>query len=135
MTMPLRHLQFCIAPANLPFYKDLMAHLGWAIWNDSEEVYGVGSEDGTSLWFTTNAKSGENDYDMAGLNHLGFNAPSIEAVDASVAYLQLKGIALLFDTPRHRPEFTGGHDDQTYYQVMFESPDRVLIEIVYSGPK
>ncbi len=37
-------------------------------------------------------------------------------------------------TPRHRPEFSQG-PDQTYYQVMFESPDRVLFEVVYTGPK
>lgn len=135
MALPLRHLQFCIAPANLQFYKDLAAHLGWAVWNDSDEVYGVGADDGTSLWFTTNAKPGQNDYDVAGLNHIGFSAPSIAAVDESVAYLDAKGITRLFETPRHRPEFTGGNDDQTYYQVMFESPDRILIEIVYSGPK
>lgn len=133
--MPLRHLQFCIAPENLQFYKDLMAHLGWTVWNASDEVYGVGTEDGTSLWFTTNAKPGQNDYDMAGVNHLGFSAPSAADVDDTVAYLDEKGISLLFDTPRHRPEFTGGDDTQTYYQVMFKTPDNLLFEVVYSGPK
>ena len=45
-----------------------------------------------------------------------------------------KGVQPLFDTPRHRPEF---RDDpkETYYQVMFESPDKVLFEVVYSGLK
>ena len=40
----------------------------------------------------------------------------------------------LFETPRHRPDFAHG-EDTTYYQVMFESPDRILFEIVYTGPK
>jgi hypothetical protein len=31
---------------------------------------------------------------------------------------------------RHRPEFAQG-EDQTYYQVMFASPDRILLEVVY----
>ena len=51
-----------------------------------------------------------------------------------MAYLQARGMALLFETPRHRPEFA--RDEQsTYYQVMFETPDRLLLEIVYIGPK
>ena len=37
-------------------------------------------------------------------------------------------------TPRHRPEFSASEHD-TYYQIMFESPDRVLFEVVYEGPK
>ncbi len=135
MPIPLRHLQFCIAPANLQFYKDLTAHLGWTTWNDSAEVFGVGFDDGTSLWFTPNANGGTNDYDAAGVNHLAFGAASIAEVDATVAYLNVKGIPLLFDTPRHRPEFTGGNDKDTYYQVMFKTPDNLLIEVVYSGPR
>jgi hypothetical protein len=50
-----------------------------------------------------------------------------------VAYLTARGVAPLFNTPCHRPEFA--RDEQsTYYQVMFETPDRILIEIVYIGP-
>ena len=37
----------------------------------------------------------------------------------------------LFETPRHRAEFTNS-PEQTYYQVMFETPDRILVEIVIS---
>jgi hypothetical protein len=40
---------------------------------------------------------------------------------------------MLFETPRHRPEFSS--EDSTYYQIMFESPDRILLEFVYTGPK
>jgi hypothetical protein len=50
------------------------------------------------------------------------------------ACLQQHGIQALFDTPRHRPEFCSSPDN-TYYQVMFESPDRILFEVVYTGPK
>ena len=55
-------------------------------------------------------------------------------VDEAVTFLLAKNIPALFDTPRHRPEFSIGPDD-TYYQVMFETPDKILIEIVYIGPK
>jgi hypothetical protein len=51
-----------------------------------------------------------------------------------VVYLREHNVQPLFETPRHRPEFSAG-PDQTYYQVMFESPDRILFEVVYTGPK
>jgi len=43
-------------------------------------------------------------------------------------------VALLFETPRHRPEFAQS-PEQTYYQIMFETPDRILLEVVYIGVK
>ena len=55
-------------------------------------------------------------------------------VDATVGYLEKQGVAALFETPRHRPDFATSETD-TYYQVMFESPDGVLFEVVYTGPK
>lgn len=55
-------------------------------------------------------------------------------MDAVAANLKAQGVELLFETPRHRPEFTES-EEQTYYQVMFESPDRILLEVVYTGPK
>jgi predicted lactoylglutathione lyase len=56
------------------------------------------------------------------------------AVDEMVNYLRKKGIPPLFNTPRHRPEFADSPND-TYYQVMFETPDRILFEVVYIGSK
>jgi len=61
-------------------------------------------------------------------------ARSQAEVDEVAAWLAGKGIAPAFETPRHRPEFSAG-GDSTYYQVMFETPDRLLIEVVYTGPK
>ena len=43
-------------------------------------------------------------------------------------------MVLLFETPRHRPDFARSAD-QTYYQVMFEIPDHILLEVVYTGRK
>ena len=51
-----------------------------------------------------------------------------------MAFLKRKGVAALFGTPRHRPEFAEG-PGETYYQVMFASPDNVLLEVVYIGTK
>ena len=134
MKSQLGHLQVNIDPANLPFYKDLMAFLGWDTLYDGDGMLGVGGTNGASLWFTPRASEDTNDYDAAGTNHLGIQMESQADVDAVASYLQGKGVAALFETPRHRPEFSSG-PDQTYYQVMFETPDRILLEAVYTGTK
>jgi catechol 2,3-dioxygenase-like lactoylglutathione lyase family enzyme len=134
MFAPLGHLQFNVRAENLPFYRDLMVFLGWDLIGDWPGMVGLGSVEGQSLWFSGDVKEVTNDYDGPGLNHLAFAAAAVADVDAAVAYLQARGVALLFETPRHRPEFA--RDEQsTYYQVMFETPDRILLEIVYIGPK
>ena len=127
------HLVFCAEAANLPFYRDLLSFLGWAPLYDVPEMLGMGAGDG-SVWFVPAEKATRNDYDAPGLNHFGIAAESVADVDATVSYLASKGVPALFETPRHRPEFAAG-PDATYYQVMFESPDRILFEVVYTGPK
>jgi catechol 2,3-dioxygenase-like lactoylglutathione lyase family enzyme len=128
------HIQFNVQPANLSFYKDLMAVLGWQAIFDIEGMLGVAAQSGGSLWFVGNVKEVSNDYDGPGMNHLAFGAASQADVDTVAASLAERGVELLFETPRHRAEFAHS-DDQTYYQVMFESPDRILFEVVYTGPK
>lgn len=93
-----------------------------------------GSIHQNSLWFTAGAKAVSNDYDGPGVNHIALGAESQADVDAAAAFLAERGIERLFDTPKHRPEFSQ-NEDNTYYQVMFESPDRILFEIVYIGEK
>ncbi|MGE0600702.1 MAG: VOC family protein [Dehalococcoidia bacterium] len=134
MKSHLGHVELKIDVANTPFYKDLLAFLGWKTLYEGEGMLGIGGSDGASLWFTSGANGARNDYDGAGVNHLGISTESQSDVDAAAAYLKGKGVAALFETPRHRPEFASG-PEQTYYQVMFESPDRILFEIVYTGPK
>ncbi|MGH2610518.1 MAG: hypothetical protein ACRDHF_15665 [Tepidiformaceae bacterium] len=134
METSLAHLQVNIRPENLPFYRDLFSFLGWNTLYEAEGTLGTGGKNGASLWFVAEANGAANDYDGPGVNHLGIEAPSQAAVDATVTYLHDKQVRSLFETPRHRPEFSSG-EGQTYYQVMFESPDRVLFEVVYTGPK
>lgn len=134
METSLAHLQVNIRPENLPFYKDLFGFLGWGTVYEGDGMLGVGGAKGASLWFVPEMKTVPNDYDGHGVNHLGVSAASQVDVDATAAYLEQKGVPALFETPRHRPEFSAG-EGQTYYQVMFESPDRVLFEVVYTGPK
>jgi catechol 2,3-dioxygenase-like lactoylglutathione lyase family enzyme len=134
MQTHLGHIQFNVQAANLPFYKDLMAFLGWQPIHADDGMLGVGGPGGTSLWFIGQAKAVHNDYDGPGMNHLAIGAQSQADVDAAAAHLAERGVPLLFETPRHRPEFSQ-NDEHTYYQVMFESPDRILLEVVYTGPK
>ncbi len=134
MQTRLAHLVFGVQPANLAFYRELLAFLGWQTLYDSAEMLGVGDNNQVSLWFGTAVKPVSNDYDGPGMNHLAIGTATQSDVDRAATYLQGRGVAMLFDTPRHRPEFSGS-EDQTYYQIMFESPDRILFEIVYTGAK
>ncbi len=133
MRTGLDHIQVNVRPENVGFYRDLMTFLGWHDIFAGEGFFGMGGTAG-SLWFISQIKDASNDYDGPGMNHLGIGAASQVDVDAAVAYLAERGVAALFETPRHRPEFSGS-EEQTYYQVMFESPDRILFEVVYTGPK
>jgi catechol 2,3-dioxygenase-like lactoylglutathione lyase family enzyme len=128
------HIQFNVQPENLGYYRDLFNFLGWQSLYDGEEMLGVGGPNDSSLWFSGATNGAKNDYDGAGFNHIGLHVTGQSDVDAAVDYLRNAGVTLLFDTPRHRPDFAGS-EDATYYQVMFETPDRILIEVVYIGPK
>ncbi len=129
----LQHLQFNVRLANLPFYRDLFDFLGWRAILDTPDMLGLSGQGGVSCWFSTQATDVANDYDGPGLNHLGIGATSVADVDRVATFLRERGVAPLFDTPCHRPEFTGNQEGQTYYQVMFASPDRILFEVVYAG--
>jgi catechol 2,3-dioxygenase-like lactoylglutathione lyase family enzyme len=126
------HIVFFINPQHNAFYRDLFLFLGWTLWYDVPEMVGVGNERGGSLWFSGVLKAVANDYDGPGVNHVGISVSAQADVDAVVAYLTEHGVPALFETPRHRPDFSS--EGQTYYQVMFESPDRILFEVVYTGP-
>jgi catechol 2,3-dioxygenase-like lactoylglutathione lyase family enzyme len=134
MQTKLGHVELKVDSANLGFYKELGGFLGWETLYEGEGMLGIGGSDGASLWFGAGANGAQNDYDGRGVNHLGIAAETQSDVDATVAYLKGKGVAALFETPRHRPEFSTSPTD-TYYQVMFESPDKILFEVVYTGPK
>ena len=131
MQSRLQHIQLNVRPQNLPFYRDLFAALGWNTIHADDGMLGVGGDNDLSLWFVGIVKDVANDYDGPGVNHLAIGVDSIADVDTMVDYLRGKSVAALFETPRHRPEFAG--EGSTYYQVMFESPDRILLEVVYTG--
>lgn len=130
------HILFNIHPQHQPFYLQLFIFLGWKELYRDAEYMGLGNEMSESLWFTSPIKVNHtsNDYDGPGVNHFALRANSITEVDSVGDFLPQLGIAPLFGTPCHRPEFSED-SDKTYYQVMFESPDKILFEVVYTGPK
>ena len=134
MNTHLGHIQFNVRAANLPFYKRLAGFLEWPVIVEAEGMLGIAGKGKDSLWFIGEVKDASNDYDGPGVNHIAFGTETQGEVDEAATYLRGAGIELLFDTPRHRPEFASSADE-TYYHVMFESPDRILFEIVYTGPK
>jgi len=125
------HIQFNIDMQNAGFYKEWLTFLGWSVLYEDSEMLGLGDSQNASLWFAALTKTVTNDYDGPGMNHLGLAVPAQADVDAVVNFLREHNIPALFETPRHRPEFS--LPGQTYYQVMFESPDHILFEVVYTG--
>lgn len=130
----LYHVQLNIDFANLDFYQELMQLLGWEPIFTSEEVAGFHSRTTGDIWFVKTTADQSQDYDLKGVNHLGIRVEKQNDVDEVVTFLNQKGIKPLFETPRHRPEFAASEAD-TYYQVMFETPDKILLEITYVGSK
>jgi catechol 2,3-dioxygenase-like lactoylglutathione lyase family enzyme len=130
----LSHLQINVTPAGLPFYQELFTFLGWDPFVSGDGMTSFMSEGGASLWFLAIANGATNDRDGTGVNHIAIDADSQAEVDATASWLRDKGIDALHDTPCHRPDFAQSEND-TYYQVMFASPDGIQFEHVYIGPK
>ncbi|MCO5190217.1 MAG: hypothetical protein M9918_18750 [Anaerolineae bacterium] len=132
MQTTLNHIQINVRSENLSFYADLFEQLGWQTLYADGSMLGIGDTNRSSVWFIGRIKDVTNDYDGPGMNHLAIGTATQADVNVMAAYLTGRGVSLLFDTPRHRPEFAAA-PDQTYYQIMFESPDRILFEVVYTG--
>jgi catechol 2,3-dioxygenase-like lactoylglutathione lyase family enzyme len=130
----LGHLVFFGDPKNVGFYKDLFDFLGWKSIYDEGGIFGTTDGRGCDLWFEGESNGAQNDYNGAGLNHLAVITENQADVDATATYLRDKGAELLFGTPCDRPEHAES-ENHRYYSAMFESPDRILFEVVYTGPK
>jgi catechol 2,3-dioxygenase-like lactoylglutathione lyase family enzyme len=134
MQSKLGHLQINIHLENGCLYKEFFAFLGWRLIYDQNNVIGFSASNGVDFWFKKCTKDLPNDYDGVGTNHIAIAVEHQGDVDLVVKFLKQHGIGELFGTPCHRPERVDipGH---TMYHVMFESPDRILFEVVYRGPK
>lgn len=132
MNPSVSHIQININFDNLSFYKKLMEFMGWTIRFEFESIV-VYTNGIISVLFQPKQKDSQNDYDGIGMNHIGFWVDSVENVDKATQYLKDLDIEPLFGTPKYRPEVSGEKED--YYQIMFETPDKILFEILYWGPK
>lgn len=134
MKSHLYHLQINIDFKNVSFYKSLMEFIGWKVIFEEKNVVGYRSGTSGDVWFVKTGKNKTVDYDAKGVNHISFRVDKITDVDKVKDHLEKNKVKMLFDTPRHRPEFSSS-EKETYYQIMFESPDKILFEVVYIGPK
>lgn len=134
MKSSLSHLQINIDLKNLDFYKEFIDQLGMEVVMEGDGYIGYKGKNGVMIFFVQAIKNVEGDYDTKGINHVSFSADSVKEVDKIVEWLTGKKIKSLFDTPRHRPDFAED-ETTTYYQVMFETPDKILFEVVYTGKK
>ena len=108
--------------------------MGWSTIFEMDEVVGYKSGTNGDVWFVKTENKKVQDYDGIGLNHMAFSVDSVKDVDTIKDYLETKQVTMLFDTPKHRPEFASS-PKETYYQIMFKSPDNILFEVVYVGKK
>lgn len=130
----LYHLQVNIDFKNVEFYRDLMGALGWNVIFESEGLIGFRTDKNGDVWYVDADRKTELDYDAVGVNHISIRVEELKNVDEIVEFLKTKDVKTLFDTPKHREEFAA-KDSETYYQIMFESVDGILFEIVYIGKK
>ncbi len=130
----LYHLQINIDFQNVSFYRELLAFMGWSVIFEDTNTAGYKSGANGDLWFVKAEHNETSDYDAKGVNHISLRVDQMDDVDKVKNYLEKNNIAMLFDTPRHRPEFAS-NENETYYQIMFESPDKILLEVVFIGPK
>jgi catechol 2,3-dioxygenase-like lactoylglutathione lyase family enzyme len=113
---------------SLPFYRDLLAPLGW------HRISEVEGERGETIWYLVGPGTGiglreaqtEGDYDRyrVGLHHLALEAASRAAVDERADWLRERGA-----------EIESGPEEYAYqpgyYAVFFYDPDGIKLEIVH----
>jgi glyoxylase I family protein len=113
---------------SLPFYRDLLAPLGY---HRISEVVG---ERGETIWYLTGPavavglratqSEGAHDRYRVGLHHLAFEAWSRAVVDERAAWLAERGAAIESE-PQEYGYLPG------YYAVFFYDPDGIKLEIVH----
>lgn len=123
----LGHVGLNVSATALPFWKELLAHLGFRLTDDGPHF---DATDGHAyLCVNTTAPAHADGFHRrrTGLNHVALRVGSPARVDAFVRdFLAPRGLAPLYGGARAYPEYVPG-----YYAVYFEDPDRIKIEVVY----
>ena len=117
---------------SLPFYRDLLAPLGWVGVVEQQGERGEtihylwGPDLGGSLGIRERQSEAAATYDRyaLGLHHLAFEAPSRKAVDEAASWLRREGVEI--DGEPGERHYTPG-----YYAVFFFDPDGIKLEIVH----
>ena len=113
---------------SLPFYRDLLAPLGWHRISEVEgergETIWYLSGPGTSIGLREARTPGQHDRYRLGLHHLAIEAPSRFEVDERAAWLRERGA-----------EIESGPEEYAYqpgyYAVFFYDPDGLKLELVH----
>ena len=113
---------------SLPFYRDLLAPLGW------QRIGEVEGERGETIWYLVGPGTSvglrqaqtPGDYDRyrIGLHHLALEAPSRAVVDERAEWLRARGAEI--ESGPEEYEYMPG-----YYAVFFYDPDGLKLEVVH----
>jgi catechol 2,3-dioxygenase-like lactoylglutathione lyase family enzyme len=130
--MSVQHVDLVVSSIerSLPFYRDLLAPLGF------HRIGEVEGERGETIWYLSGAASAiglreaqtpsEGPYDRyrVGLHHLAFEVHSRGAVNERAGWLRVQG-AEIESGPEEYAYLPG------YYAVFFYDPDGMKLEIVH----
>jgi catechol 2,3-dioxygenase-like lactoylglutathione lyase family enzyme len=130
--MSMQHVDLVVSSIerSLPFYRDLLAPLGF------HRIGEVEGERGETIWYLSGADSAiglreaqtpsEGPYDRyrVGLHHLAFEAHSRGAANERAGWLRAQG-AEIESGPEEYAYLPG------YYAVFFYDPDGMKLEIVH----
>ena len=130
--MSVQHVDLVVSSIerSLPFYRDLLAPLGF------HRIGEVEGERGETIWYLSGAASalglreaqtpseGPHDRYRVGLHHLAFEARSRGAVNERAGWLRDQG-AEIESGPEEFAYLPG------YYAVFFYDPDGMKLEIVH----
>ena len=115
---------------SLPFYRGVLAPLGWigVVEQEGERGEAIhylwGPDWGGSLGLRERQSDGPADRYALGMHHLAFTAPNRTAVDRVAGWLRDQG-AEIEGGPGER-HYTPG-----YYAVFFYDPDGIKLEVVH----
>ena len=130
--MSVHHVDLVVSSIerSLPFYRELLAPLGW------HRVSEVEGERGETIFYIegpgcqiglreAQSKSGPYDRYRVGLHHLAFEAFSRAGVDERAEWVRANGM-LLESEPQEYTYSPG------YYAVFFYDPDGLKLEILHT---
>ena len=134
--MSVHHVDLVVSSIerSLPFYRDLLAPLGF------HRISEVEGERGETIWYFNGRGASiglreaqtpdDEPYDRyrVGLHHLAIDAPSRSAVDERGDWLAAQGAEI--ESGPEEYAYSPG-----YYAVFFYDPDGIKLEIVHKPPR